>query len=214
MYEEAVDSGGDSQLEPTVRQLLASVDVDATAVAERFDIIAADEGADGFSPLDTSIPVLRHELASIVRDVMAARLASVARVIGAFDCDAVLIAGHGGRLPVVMETLLEVLPVRPDRIITLADYRMAPWLGLTDPAGRVGDTKLLAAAGAILQCRPRAEIAGLELVLRPLDRASRHCFIGQIDDRGQIAKDAVLFFTGDAEPDAGPGRRRCTRDDH
>ena len=212
LLEQPAPGGGEATHELSLRTLLAGAVpetrlrhdrpearpmLDARSVAERLDVLAADEGADGFSPLDTLVPFLHRELAQHARTVLAPMLDSALRVIEALDCDGVLLTGCGARLPQVLEAMLESIPVRPDRIIVLADYRMGPWYRYADATGRVLDPKRMAAIGALLQGGTAFGRSGPELVVQPLDRTRARTFIGRLDASGLLPGDAVLFTTGE-----------------
>lgn len=191
------DVGAETAAETTVRALLDSLGLDATQTAERLDLLAADEGADGYSPLDTSIPFLPREVVETASDSLRPMLDSAVRAISSLDCDVVLLTGDGARHAAVMETLLAGMPLRPDRIVDMHDYRVGAWAPFRDATGRMADAKLLGVLGALLQGGDAFGGAAPELVLRALDPGGQHAYIGLLDADGHIEGDDVLYFTGD-----------------
>ncbi len=204
LYAHSETDAGDAPAEITIATLLASVGADAKAVADRLDIVAADEGADGFAPLDVAVPFLMRDLGAAAREVMRPMLENVVRVLAALDCDMVLLSGSGSRLPVISELILEGMPLRPDRVVGLHQHRFAAWY----PGASVGDVKLLPAAGALIQGRGAFGDGGPAIVLRPLDRAATGSFIGKLSRDGRVVLDDVLFELGN-----GDGYGRATSRD-
>ena len=191
----------DVPCERTIGSLLASIGADAIAVADVLDELAADEGTEGFSPLDTPLTFLHRDLADTIRDVLEPVLANAIRIVQALDCDLVLLCGWASRLPVALDTLLQRMPTRPNRIVPMHEYRIGDWYPQRDAGGKIGDTKTLGVVGALI-----ASMSGrpgsFAISSRPLEPDAMRQFVGPIGANGQIATDAVLFTI---EP-AGLGR--------
>ena len=189
LYANCEADAGDAPSELTLATLLASVGVDAKLVSDRLDIVAADDGADGFAPLDVSVTFLMRDLATAARQALRPMLDSVVRVVGALDCDLILLTGEGTRLPVLSAAIVAGMPVRPDRVVNLHEHRFASWY----PGRELGDPKLLGVAGALLQARGTFSEGGPAIVVRPLDRAAQAYFIGKLDRRLLIRQEDMLF---------------------
>ncbi len=170
----------------------------AQSLAEEIEAIAADEGADGFELMRIEIAVTRPDVTATARRVLAPALACAARAIGNLGCDQVLITGWLARLPVIAEALLQGVPLRPDRIVAVNQYRVGDWYPDRSEADNIADPKSLAAVGAVLASRPSPVIGGLplrnpgSLAQRPAARS----YVGPMLANGQIADDAVLFEPG------------------
>ncbi len=195
LYAASDPEAGDAPTELTIGALLASVGVEARAVADRLDVAAADEGADGFSPLDVTVAYLMRDLGKLASQTLRPMLDGVVRVLSELDCDVVLVSGRGAELPVVREALLSGMPLRPDRVLFMHEHRFGAWYAQGHAATQAeGSTaKLLPAAGALLQARGAFGSGGPELVLRPSERAGMPAFIGPIGTNGRIAPDDILF---------------------
>lgn len=189
LYAHSEADAGDAPSELTLATLLASVGVDAKAVSDRLDIVAADDGADGFAPLDVSVRFLMRDVAATARLALRPMLDSAVRVVAALDCDLILLTGEGARLPVLSAAIVAGLPVRPDHVVNLHEHRFAGWY----PGGAVGHPKLLGVAGALLQARGAFSEDGPAIVVRPLDRAAQTHFIGKLDHSSRIRQDDILF---------------------
>lgn len=182
----------DVPCERTFRALLAAAGTESEAVSRVLDELASDEGAEGFSPLDTPVTFLHRDLAETIRLVLEPVLANAIRIVQALDCDLVLLSGWAARLPVALDTLLQRMPTRPNRIVPMHQYRIGEWYPLRDASGKLGDTKSLAAVGALI-----ASLSGrpgsFAISLRPLEADALRLFVGPIGANGLIAADTVLF---------------------
>ncbi len=208
LYAHSEADAGDVPTDLSIATLLASVGADAKIVADRLDVVAADDGADGFAPLEVTVPFLMRELGAVARQVLRPMLDNTVRVLAALDCDIVLVSGGGAGLPVVREVLLAGLPVRPDRVIAIDEPGMRAWF----PRQAAGDAKLLAAAGALLQGRGAFGAGGPAIVLRPLERQAAQGFIGRLGADGRIAADDVLFELMGADLAGASGLRGASRE--
>ena len=212
LYAHSEADAGDAPSELTLATLLASVGADAKAVSDRLDIVAADDGADGFAPLDVSVTFLMRDLAVTARQALRPMLDSAVRVVAALDCDLVLLTGEGARLAALSAAIVAGMPVRPDRVVNLHEHRFAGWY----PGRAVGDPKLLGVAGALLQARGAFSEGGPAIVVRPLDRAAQAHFIGKLDHSSRIRQDDMLFeisggIVRDEPRGASPGRETTVR---
>ncbi len=191
----------------TLAGLLAAADTDARTTADALDQIAAEEGADAFSPLSTPITFLHRELGETISQVLAPVLASAIRLVHALDCDVVLLSGWASRLPVVLDTLLEGLPTRPNRIVAMHDYRVAPWYPGRLASEKIADAKTTAAVGALIE---HADV--LRLAQRHTAPDAQRVIVGRLGPDGTIAADDVLFTLLPAAQarDAGTPLERTT----
>ncbi|EGV15900.1 virulence factor SrfB [Thiocapsa marina] len=114
-----------------------------------------DEGdakAGTFDPL--AIPVV-IDLARIHRMFLdnhfdlGRSLRSLCEVVHRYDCDILLLTGRPSRLPGIQSLFRALLPLPPDRIIPLHQYRTGSWYPF-NRRGQIGDPKTTAAVGALL----------------------------------------------------------------
>lgn len=177
----------------TLRSLLASSPIDPSGAAAELESLASDEGSDSFTSLDTEVAFTLAEVIGIARKLLAPVVTSAAHAMRNLDCDVVLLSGWLSRMPVVKEMFLDGMPIRPDRIIPMHEYRMGDWFPGRLAGGSIHDPKPLAAVGALIASRTGERIGGLALTRRSLDGARRHLVIGRLAPDGRIPADAVLF---------------------
>ncbi len=193
----------------TLGDLLGASALDMQPAADEFEQLASDEGGDGFHCLGTAVTFSLAEVAAIIKRVLAPVTANAVRAIRALDCDVVLLSGWLSRLPVLKEALLEGMPIRPDRIIAMHEYRMGEWFPGRSALGNVDDPKSLPAVGALLGSRRPLCIGGLTFSQRPISTPSREA-IGPIGADGVIAPGAVIFESAQGEGNgkaAAPGQQ-------
>lgn len=194
----------DVPISRTLGALVAEAGIAPRAASDALDQLAAEEGASSFAPLATPVTFLNRDLARTISDVLAPVLQSAIRLVHALDCDVVLLAGWPSRLPVVLDTLLQGLPTRPNRIVALHDYRVADWYPDRTMAGKVDDPKSAAAVGALIET-----IGALRLGTRNDANDGQRLYIGRLDDDGLVAHRDVLFVVyppGSAEAAEAPPR--------
>ncbi len=190
----------DVPVERTVESLVSLNASHARAVLDELDELAADEGADTFSPHEVMVAFRERDIAAAIRRVLDPVLRNTARVVQAFDCDVVLVSGWAARLPAVMDALVEFMPSQLNRIVSMAEYRVAGWYPQRERSGTIGDSKSAAAMGALLATGGLAA-GGLELVERlPEWQAGRAC-VGRMNEAGLLRNDAVMFVLGDEAGD-------------
>jgi hypothetical protein len=190
----------DVPVERTVESLVSLNASHARAVLDELDELAADEGADTFSPHEVMVSFRERDIAAAIRSVVDPVLRSTARVIQAFDCDVVLVCGWAARLPAVMDALVEFMPSQLNRIVSMAEYRVADWYPQRERSGMIGDSKSAAAMGALIATGAPAS-GGLDLVERPVEWQPQRAYVGRIGAEGLIRNDNVMFVFGDGSPE-------------
>ena len=193
----------------TLGDLLGASALDAQPAADEFESLASDEGSDGFHCLGTAVTFSLAEVAAVIKRVLAPVTVNAVRTIRALDCDVVLLSGWLSRLPVLKEALLEGMPIRPDRIIAMHEYRMGEWFPGRSALGNVDDPKSLAAVGALLGSRRPLHIGGLMLSHRAISTPARET-IGPIGADGLLADSTLIFDSAKGQGNgkaAAPGQQ-------
>lgn len=177
----------------SLRALLAGSPIDPKAAAEELEALASDEGSDNVSCLDADVSFTLSEVIAIARRLLEPVVTNAARAIRNLDCDIVLLSGWLSRMPLVKEMFLDGMPIRPDRIISLHEYRMGSWFPGRLAGGTIDDPKPLAGVGALIASRPSAQISGLPLANRDRKVQTAHLVIGRLGADGRVAPEHVVF---------------------
>jgi len=85
------------------------------------------------------------------------------------------------------------LPVPPDRIMPMSEYRVDAWYPFADTSGVITDPKTTVVVGAILCSLAEGHLEGFSFDSSSLVPSSTARFIGEMDRSGQIKKDKVWF---------------------
>lgn len=115
--------------------------------AQLLDFFAAQMGF-RFEELElTYSPAYLNE---IVQRVFEMPLRKWAGIFSAFKADIVLMGGRPCSLPQVRSLMRRLMPVAPNRLISMADYRVGAWYPGSTDVGRFSDRKSLVAVGALI----------------------------------------------------------------
>lgn len=80
---------------------------------------------------------------------IARTVRSLCEIVHLYECDVLLLTGRPSRLPGVQSLFRALLPLPPDRIIPMQDYRTGAWYPF-NRRGCIKDPKTTAAVGAML----------------------------------------------------------------
>lgn len=191
-----------SDAAPETRRLADLTGEDGTADPGLFaevDALAAAGGAAGFSLRDTPVTFAAESLAASVRALVGPLLDDLAEIVHSLDCDVLLLSGRPSRLPVVSDLVHARVPVRPDRIVAMHQYRVGRWYPFRDAHDRIDDPKTTVAVGALLCSVARSQIEGLSIDTNRFSVTSTAKFIGEIELGGQIKAENVLFADVDLD---------------
>ncbi|MBU0764987.1 MAG: virulence factor SrfB, partial [Bacteroidetes bacterium] len=107
-------------------------------------------GATGFEISKLSWTLFKEGVNTVVKDTVEKMIGDICTVISQYDCDYVLLAGRPTVMPVMREMFLKYLPVPPDRVVQLGNYRIGTWYPFADATGRIKDPKTCVAVGATI----------------------------------------------------------------
>lgn len=105
-------------------------------------------GAD-FLDLNTPIKYDPDDIVQAVRETFASGLEPLAKYVTAFEVDLISLSGKPSELPQVKELVDEIMPILPQRVISLRDYPAGDWYPMSTN-NRVNDAKSVTAVGAAL----------------------------------------------------------------
>ena len=88
--------------------------------------------------------------ADIVKSTMEKLLQQISVVLYAHHCDIIVLAGRPTSINAITELFVKYLPVMPERLVRLNEYRPGQWYPLSDPEGYFTDQKAVVAVGAMV----------------------------------------------------------------
>ncbi len=88
--------------------------------------------------------------ADIVKSTMESLMKQISVMLYAHHCDIVVLAGRPTSIDAITELFVKYMPVTPDRLVRLNEYRVGQWYPLADPQGYFYDQKAVVAVGAMV----------------------------------------------------------------
>jgi hypothetical protein len=155
--------------------------------------LAAESGGPGFKLDEVPVPIHADAISATVAATIGDFLADLCEVVHAYDCDVLLLSGRPSRLPVVHDLVLARMPVRPDRLVPMHQYRVGTWYPFRDPFGRIEDPKTTVAVGAMLAGLAESQIEGFSMLTSRLASRSTVRYIGEMELENQIRNSNLLF---------------------
>ncbi len=91
----------------------------------------------------------------------------------AHHCDIIVLAGRPTSIDAITELFVKYLPVTPDRLVRLNQYRVGQWYPLADPEGYFRDQKAVVAVGAMVGYLASTE--NFNGMVIHFDEMTKHC---------------------------------------
>ncbi len=91
-----------------------------------------------------------ERVADIVKSTMEKLMKQISVMLYAHHCDIVVLSGRPTSIDAITELFVKYLPVTPDRLVRLNEYRVGQWFPLADPQGYFYDQKAVVAVGAMV----------------------------------------------------------------
>ena len=154
---------------------------------------ARKRGAKDFDLKAVVFPVDLPALDKTVRAEMARVLAPLAEIVHAYDCDILLLSGRPSRLPGIRSLVMELLPLPPERVISLHEYRVGAWYPFRDARLRVEDPKTTVAVGAMIAALAQSQLPDFSFRSDLLKSKSIAKFIGKLDGGGRLQKEDLIY---------------------
>ena len=120
-------------------------------------------------------------------------LAPLAEIVHAYDCDVLLLSGRPSRLPGIRALLMELLPLPPERVISLHEYRVGAWYPFRDARLRVEDPKTTVAVGAMIAALAQSQLPDFSFRSDLLRSKSIAKFIGKLDGGGRLQREDLVY---------------------
>jgi hypothetical protein len=119
-------------------------------------------------------------------------LSWLSEVVARYACDVLLLTGRPSRLPGVQELVRSLMPVSPDRVVPLHNYRAGAWYPF-HRHGRIQDPKTTAAVGAMLCVLAEGRLPNFSLLSQKFDLKSTMRYFGRLDGNNLIQPEDVYF---------------------
>ena len=135
------------------------------------------------------------EVANIVKATMEPLMKQLAMVMYAHHCDIILLAGRPTSLDAITELFIKYVPISPDRLVRLNDYRVGSWFPTADGQGYFYDQKSIVAVGAMVGFHASAnELNGLVVDFDKMIKTMRSTanYIGEYNSRRLQVTNVVL----------------------
>jgi len=104
-----------------------------------------------------------------------------------------LLTGRPSSWKAIEDTVVSLLPVAPDRIFAMGDYRVGSWYPFADALGKVTDPKTTVVVGAILCTLAEGQLEGFSFDPQNLNLNSTARYVGEMELNGQIRAAKVWF---------------------
>ncbi len=91
-----------------------------------------------------------QRVADMVKSTMERLMQQISVVLYAHHCDIIVLAGRPTSIDAITELFVKYVPVTPDRLVRLNQYRVGQWYPLADPEGYFRDQKAVVAVGAMV----------------------------------------------------------------
>jgi hypothetical protein len=117
---------------------------------------------------------------------------SLSEILYLYDCDVLLLTGRPSRLPGIQALFRALLPLAPDRIIPMQDYRTGAWYPF-NRRGRIADPKTTAAVGAMLCLLGQGRLPSFSFRSNAFKPYSTIRYLGMID-RNRMIKEADVYY--------------------
>lgn len=107
-------------------------------------------GIIGFQMKKVKFNLIAKRINQIIIDVMGKTLKELCYLIAKHKCDYTILSGKAGSFPIIREIILRHLPVMPDRVIQLENYKIGTWYPFNTADGRILDSKTCVSVGATI----------------------------------------------------------------
>lgn len=184
---------------PVYARRLGDVFAEAGAAAPSAQVIefvenaAREAGGREFKLLDVEIRTTAEAVDNIIRRDIGQMLGQLCEIVSLYDCDLLLLTGRPSRLPAVFGSVQSKLPVPPDRIRAMHQFRVGGWYPFQDPSGCIRDPKTTVVVGAILCALSEGHVEGFFIDTASIRPRSTARYIGLMEQQNEIKASKVLF---------------------
>ncbi len=139
-------------------------------------------------------------VSSIVKSVMEPLMKQLSVILYAHHCDILVLAGRPSSLDAITELFIKYIPISPDRLIRLNEYRVGNWYPFADGQGYFYDQKSIVAVGGMvgyMASTPQGNFNGLVIDFREMVKKmkSTAAYIGVFKSERQQVPTSLLTPT-------------------
>ena len=149
----------------------------------------------GFSFKELSWRFDPQEVAQIVKNTLEPLMRQLSVVLYAYHCDVLILAGRPSSLDPITELFIKYIPISPDRLIRLNEYRVGTWYPFADGQGYFYDQKSVVAVGGMVgHLASSLGFNGLSIDFSRMIKTmkSTACYIGDYNSRRQQVPTSYL----------------------
>ena len=149
----------------------------------------------GFSFKELSWRFEPSEVAAIVKNTLEPLMRQLSVVLYAHHCDILILAGRPSSLDPITELFIKYIPISPDRLIRLNDYRVGSWYPFADGQGYFYDQKSVVAVGGMVgHLASSLGFNGLSIDFSRMIKQmkSTACYLGDYNTRRQQIQTSYL----------------------
>ena len=149
----------------------------------------------GFSFTELNWRFDPQEVATIVKNTMEPLMKQLSVVLYAHHCDVLILAGRPSSLDAITELFIKYIPISPDRLIRLNDYRIGTWFPFADGQGYFYDQKSVVAVGGMVGHMASGQgFNGMCIDFSKMIKKmkSTACYLGNYNSRRQQVPTSVL----------------------
>jgi len=181
-------------------ELIAGVEAPTPQVLAYFAAGVRSQAEPAEEPFDLLAVPVTLDLAAIHRLFLEDKLEigrsirALCEILYLYDCDVLLLTGRPSRLPGIRALFRALLPLPPDRIVPMQDYRTGNWYPF-NRQGRIQDPKTTAAVGAMLCILGQGRLPNFFFRAGAFRPYSTVRYLGMLD-RHMIIKSDHVFYAG------------------
>ncbi len=206
-YEQADMRSGNASYSATIREMLGDTPLpEEGGHVLRYleDPLQALGAGEPFHLLDFTLTVDLKAVDVTVRQTLGQIMTDLGEIIHRYNCDILLLTGRPSCWQAVLAAPLAKVPVPPDRILPMHQYRVGGWYPFANALGTISDPKTTVLAGAfICALAENGHLPGFAFDTSSLLLQSTARYIGELSPDGQLKNDRVWFVVDATPPKEG-----------
>lgn len=203
LYEEADLTAGDKPIKLSFADLFEDGNYPDSRVLRYVEEAVGKQGGTDFRLEKVLFETTALSIDTTIKRTIGQVLSDLSEVVSLYNCDYLLISGRPCQLPAIRSVILARLPVPPDRIITMHDYKVGNWYPFRATDGSLSDPKTTAAVGAMVCSLSEGQLYKFHLSSGQLGLRSTAKYVGVMEQTGRIKKEHILFSDLDLEDRSG-----------